>query len=506
MNKYTELFDTKHLHRDLKGHAVRSGAVTMTSQAVQFVLQLGSTMVLARLLTPSDFGLVAMVVALTHFAALFKDLGLSTATIQRAEINHGQVSSLFWVNVGISLLTTVIVAAAAPLIASFYQEPRLLPITLILSSTFLMGGLAVQHQALLRRQMQFKRLAVVQILSGALSVAMAILLAWFWRDTDHAYMALIWMQVVRALALVIGLWMSCFWIPGPPVRGSGVRSMLSYGADVTGFNLMNYWARNLDRILIGKYCGSAQLGLYAKAYQFLIFPINQLRAPIFSVATPVLSSLQNDREGYRRYMQRIMSILAFFSMPMMAYAFVYVHHIVQVLLGSQWGDAVPIFRILAFAAFIQPVASTRGLALVTLGLSRRYLYYGSILSVCMILTLIIGVQWKTIGVAAAYTISHYLLLFPTLYYCFRGTPLSIGLFMRAILRPVISSVILAVVLTVTLRFFEQMPSLLLIIPTSLVFSVAVYLLTFALLPSGRKERVGYVGYIRHFRKKNGSVQ
>jgi len=311
MNKHTELFDTKHLHRDLKGHAVRSGAVTMISQGAQFVLQLGSTMILARLLTPGDFGLVTMVVALTNFAALFKDLGLSMATIQRAEINHDQVSSLFWVNVGISLLATVVVASAAPLISSFYQEPRLLPITLILSSTFLLGGLAVQHQALLRRQMRFKSLAVVQILSGALSVITAVSLAWFWRDTDHAYMALIWMQVVRASVLALGMWIFCSWVPGLPSRGSGVRSMLSYGADVTGFNIMNYWTRNLDRVLIGKFCGASQLGFYAKAYQFLIFPINQLRAPIFSVATPVLSSLQKDPDNYRRYMQRLMSILAF---------------------------------------------------------------------------------------------------------------------------------------------------------------------------------------------------
>ncbi len=506
MTSKSKFFGIEHLKQDLKGRAVRSGAVTMVSQAVQFVLQMGSTMILARLLTPGDFGLVSMVVAVTNFAALFKDLGLSMATIQKAEINHGQVSSLFWVNFGISLLTTVVIAAAAPLIADFYQEPRLFLITLVLSSTFLLGGLAVQHQALLRRQMQFKRLAIVRIVSYLAGVLAAVVLAWVWRDTDHAYMALIWMQVVRELVLVLGLWVFCPWVPGIPVRGSGVRSMLSYGADVTGFSLMNYWARNLDRILIGKFCGSAPLGFYAKAYQFLIFPINQLRAPIFSVATPVLSSLQNDGDGYRRYMHRLMSILAFFTMPVMAYAFVYVHHLVQVLLGSQWGEAVPIFRVLAFAAFIQPVASTRGLAMLTLGFSRRYLMYGVFWSVCLILSLIIGVQWKTVGVAMAYTIAQYLFLFPTLYYCFRGTPLSVGLFMRAISRPFISSLTLAVILTATLRFFEQMSSVFLIIPISLVFSVSVYLLVFVLLPYGKDELAEYMGYLRLFRRKDVVVK
>ena len=502
MNKNTIIFDTKHLHKNLKGCAVRSGAVTMASQAVQFVFQLGSTMILARLLTPGDFGLVAMVVALANFAALFKDLGLSMATIQRAEINHDQVSALFWVNVGISLLTTIVVVASAPLITFFYRDPRLLSITLILASTFLLGGLAVQHQALLQRQMKFKQLAVIQIMSSLFSIFTAIILAWMWRDTNHAYMALVWMQVIRALVLVLGLWALCPWRPCVPKRAQGVRSMLGYGVHVTGFDFMNYWARNLDRILIGRYLGSVQLGLYSKAYQLLILPINQLRTPIFSVAIPVLSSLQNDSDGYRRYMHRLISILAFLSMPMMAYAFVYVRHIIELLLGSQWADAAPIFRILALAAFIQPVASTRGLALLTLGFSQRYIIFGAVNALCMILAFIVGVQWETTGIAIAYSVSIYLLLFPTLYYCYKGTPLSINLFLRAIYRPVVSSIILALVLTITYNFFDQILFLWGIILVTIVFSVGVYLMTFILLPLGKKELFSYMGYIRHLRKND----
>src|SRR5215469_17953897 len=155
----TEALRTEHLHADLKGRSVRGGLLTLISQGAQFALQTLSTIILARLLMPADFGIVAMVTALTGLASAFADFGLSEATIQRKEITHEQVSTLFWINLTIGLGLTFLSAALGPVLAMFYREPRLVRIALFLSLNFFLGGLRVQPNALLKRQMRFSALA-----------------------------------------------------------------------------------------------------------------------------------------------------------------------------------------------------------------------------------------------------------------------------------------------------------------------------------------------------------
>src|SRR5947207_5027726 len=163
---------TDHLLANLKGHTISGGAVTMLAQGMKFFLTLLSTMVLARLLSPRDFGLVAMVTTVTSFLRVFKDAGLSIATVQRDRITHAQVSNLFWINIAVSIVSSLVVAAMAPVLAWFYRDPRLIGITLLLSTTYLLSGSTVQHQALLKRQMRFKAMAVIEV--GALTTGVVV--------------------------------------------------------------------------------------------------------------------------------------------------------------------------------------------------------------------------------------------------------------------------------------------------------------------------------------------
>ena len=265
-------FRTDHLNTDLKGRSVRGGAVTIGSQIAKFILQLGSTSILARILTPADYGLMGMVFVFINFISLFKDLGLSTATIQKAEITHNQVSNLFWVNVGLSSLIMVINWGLAPVIAWFYGEPRLTLITVVLSSAFIFGGLTVQHQALLRRQMRFSTLAKIDIFAMVVGVTVAIVWGLYRKD----YWALVLMQLAMPFTTMVGVWVACTWRPGLPKRFSGTGSLLKFGGHLTGFSLLNYFSRNLDNILIGWKVGVQELGVYAKAYQLLLMPFEQI--------------------------------------------------------------------------------------------------------------------------------------------------------------------------------------------------------------------------------------
>lgn len=445
-------FDTEYLKADLKGRSVRSGAVTMAAQGIKFFLQMCSTVILARLLTPEDYGLIAMVAVVINFAMMFKDMGLSMATVQKAEINHDQISTLFWINVAVGVCITGCFMALAPVVAWFYGKQELRDVTMVLGCVFVFGGLTIQHQALLRRQMRFFALGLVEILAIAGAVIAAII-AGLW---GAGYWALVVLHLSLAIGVAVGVWIAVPWRPGLPKRGTGCRKMLAFGANVTGFNFVNYFARNLDKILLGKVFGSVTLGLYSKAYSLLMLPINQIRTPIMSIAIPAMSCLQNEPEQFKRYFLKLVSIIAFISMPLVVFLVVCSKEVICVLLGEKWLSAVPIFRILAIAAFIQPVATVWGTVLISLGQSRRFLKWGILHAIIMVSSFVIGLPWGPIGVAFSYTIANYLVLLPSCWYCFRFTPVSLGSFFIAVSKPATASIFAGTVTAwLKFRLFEQ---------------------------------------------------
>jgi len=474
-------FDTEYLKADLKGRSVRGGAITVFAQGCRFVLQTGSTVVLARLLTPADFGLIAMVAAVTNFGVMFKDMGLSMATVQKANINHSQISTLFWINVAVGIVIAGLLAALAPLVAGFYGDPRLTPVTMALAGVFIFGGLTVQHQALLRRHMRFLALGLVTIIAMAAGVAAAIIAGVY----GAGYWSLVIMHIVLAVATAAGVWIAFPWRPGLPKSKSGVREMLGFGRHIIGFNLINYFHRNLDNILLGKFFGAFVLGLYSKAYGLLMLPIRQLRAPISSVAIVGLSRIQSEPEKFKRYYVKVVSILAFTTMPLMVFLAVYSEELIELILGQQWLQAAGIFRILAVAAFIQPVFTTRGMVLLALGQSRRYLKTGMIQSFAFLVAVICGLPWGAKGIATSYAISNYAMLVPMFIYCFKYTPLSIQDFAKAIWRPAVVSIGLAIGL-IAIRQFISYSGIVLILITGLSGGLLIYFVLWFIMPGGKR--------------------
>jgi O-antigen/teichoic acid export membrane protein len=375
--KYQNYFNTVHLKTNLKQRSVRGGAITIVAQASKFILKFGSTAILARLLTPEDYGLIGMATVVVGFVEYFKDLGLSTATIQRAEINHQQVSTLFWINLGVSFLVALIVALLAPAIAVFYHEPRLQPITLGLAINFIFGGLTVQHQALLRRQMQFTSLAKIEVVSMVVGVITAIMAAYY----GLQYWALVLMLMGTAISNAIGVWIACGWRPGLPSLNSGVGSMLVYGGNLTGFGLVNYFSRNLDNVLIGRRWGSEQLGLYAQAYKLLLLPIQQINNPINAVALPTLSSLQTEPQKYSRYYYKAILLITTLGMPIVGFMFASADKVILLMLGQQWLGAVPLFQFLMPAAFVGTFNVAPGWVYQSLGRTDRQFRIGTVMAI-----------------------------------------------------------------------------------------------------------------------------
>jgi len=214
--------------------------------------------------------------------------------------------------------------------------------------------------------------------------------------------------------------------------------MLKFGSHLTGFNFVNYFSRNLDNILIGKYIGANALGLYARAYQIFMMPITQIREPMNQVAIPVLCSLQKQPDRYIKYFQRLLDILATLTIPVTIYCAIEADFLIKMLLGSQWTAAVPVFRILAVSGLIQAIAGVRGLVLISFGFSERYFIWGLFNAIICASSFVVGLQFGIEGVAAAYAIVNYIIFIPSLYYCFHKTPVTVTLFMKTMAIPLLA--------------------------------------------------------------------
>lgn len=428
-------FVTAHLNSDLKGRTVRGGAVMLSAQAGKFALQTGATAILARILTPADFGIIAMVAAVTGLISLFKDLGLSAATVQRPEISHRQVSTLFWINLAAGAVLALVGMVLAPLVAWLYGEPRLTAVMVALSCTFLFSGLAAQHSALLQRQMRFVPLASVELLSMLAGIVAAIALA---RMGAH-YWALVAMTVVTAVATAAGSWVASGWRPGWPARGTGVRPMLAFGGYLTGFNFLNYFTRNFDNVLVGVKLGAGPLGIYSRAYSLLLMPVQQINAPLSSVVLPALCRVVDDPAQYRGYLLRSTAFIATVGMPLIAFAFVDARELVLLLLGPQWEQAVPVFRWLAPAAFLGTLNVVPGWLCQSMGRTRRQFYWAAVAAPVIVGAFLIGIRWGVVGVAAAFSASWCLLLIAFIWYACHDSPVRPWDLARVLWRPALAA-------------------------------------------------------------------
>ncbi|MGJ8667780.1 MAG: lipopolysaccharide biosynthesis protein [Patiriisocius sp.] len=467
---------------DLKKKSIRGGMLTMASQSASIGIQLISTVVLARILSPEDYGVMAMVMAVTAFAGLFRDLGLSSAAIQKKDLTKAQQSNLFWLNVAMGLILTIIVASLSPLVVWFYGKPDLLWVTVTLSASFLIGSLGTQHGARLVRNMQFGRKAVATIIGALVTLVTSVLLALY----EFSYWSLVWGNLAGALATTVLLFIMSPFRPGWYTRGAGIKSMLGFGANVTAFDLVNYFHRNLDKVLIGKFLGSEMLGLYSRAYQLLMLPITAIRNPINAVAFPAMSRLKEQPEDYKKYYRKITHLMALGSMPLTAFLFISAAPLIELTLGKEWSGVTPIFSLLAITGFIQPVAGLRGNVLLSCGHGQRYLLWGIFNAVCVCVGFLIGIRWGVIGIATSYAIVNYITLYPSLLFAFKNTPLSPRDFFGPILVPVFASIVAALVSQFLstrggvheLKPFAQLSLI------GFVFAT-LYLITSAIFASGR---------------------
>ena len=443
------VFDDDLQTDELKSKTVKGGFALVISQGSSFAFSMISAVVLARLLTPDDFGIIGMVTVVINFLFIFKDIGLAHATIQRDTITSAQISTLFWINGLISVFLGIIIVSTSPLVANFYARPELTAVMSALAISFVLEGFGIQHNTLLRRHFKFTTLAIIDIASRFAHLVVAITMA----VLGYSYWALVGGSIARSIVLLGLTYASCPWMPGRMRRGAGVRGMIKFGGHVTIGHFLAYLARNLDKILIGKFLGAVPLGLYNKAHHLLIVPLSQIRLPLNSLALPVLSSLKHETNRYQSYFLKLLDVSITVSIPLCVYSFIEAEWLIHVILGPKWVEAGPIFKILAAGGVFISVSYLPGLAMLSNGYSKRYMQISITTAVITSAAFVVGILYGINGVAASYSIGCFLVLIPMYMVSFRGTPIKSGPVFRTILWPLLTSLAAGVAIYLVILSF-----------------------------------------------------
>jgi PST family polysaccharide transporter len=439
---------TDHLIEDIGRRSRRGGVVLLGAQAVRVLGQVGTLVVLARLLPPSAFGLLAMVASLAVILDLVKEFGLSAATIQKPGVSHAQVSTLFWINSAVGAALGAGLVLAAPALARFYGQPELEAVAQWLALGFVLSGLTVQHWALLRRQMRFGAIAGLETAVDFAGFAVAIALAL----AGKGYWALVAQRLTSPALLLVGSWTVCRWRPARPAAAEGLRELLRFGMSVTASGLATALARSVDQILIGWLWGPAVLGLYERTTRLVLLPVNSINGPVYAAGMPALSRLVDRPARYRSMFRQIMQKLALLTMPVFAMAAVLADWLVQILLGPAWAQATPLVALFSISAAYLPVLLAVSLLYMTQGRMGELLRATLIDAALCVASILAGLSWGVTGVAASIAIAGLVVRLPTaLWLATRRGPVSMGHTLTAI-APAACAAIVAAAVTGALRY------------------------------------------------------
>ena len=463
---------------DLKTASVNGVGINVLAQVAKFVLQFGFQVILSRQLAPADFGMVAMVAPVVAFVAMLSDLGLTQATIQRRDLSQPILSFLFWCNCVAGLLVCLASIALAPLAAAFYHDPAITPLMAVSGGLLFLAALGAQHQALLNRNLAFSTLAKIDLISFAIGALCGIAAAM----GGLSYWSLLVTQGVTTAVAVLFYWISTGWIPDRPRWEPDGGGALHFGMNLTGFNFFNFFARNLDNVLIGHYLGQYQLGIYDRAYKLLLLPLSQVSTPFAKVSLPLLSKIVHDPAAYRTAYLRLLESIVLITFPAVAFAGCHSRLLVCTVLGEPWSEVAPIFSVLAIGGIFAPIGNSTGWLFMSQDRTREMRNWGIVSALLYIGSFFAGLPWGAIGVATCY-IAVGTVQAPVLWWvATRVGPVSLRALVRSMLPHLVAAATLAGLHLALLRLVAV--DIWLAVALFAV-SYPVYLAVVALFPDGR---------------------
>ena len=378
----------------------------LSVQGLNFVIGV----ILARLLSPDDYGLIGMVLVFVGFANVFLDLGFGSALIQKQNATSEHYSSIFWINIGVGLILMLLFMILSPAIARFYNQPELIPLTLLVSTNFFIGSFRVVQFSILTKELNFRRLTIIELsallVSGIIGISCAII--------GFGVYSLAFQSISSNIMLVLLLWILSSWRPRLSFQWNAVKDLLGFSTNLLMFSSLNYWSRNADNMLIGRNLGTDALGIYNRSYRVMLLPITMVSRTISRVMFPAFSTIQDNKPRIARVYLRITRSIALITFPIMIGMLVVSDYFVLAIYGEKWAGMIPILRILCTVGLIQSIGTLNGNIYLSQGRADLQFKVGAIFGILTIGAIIIGLQWGIMGVALAYLTITILLVYPSI--------------------------------------------------------------------------------------------
>ncbi len=405
--------------------------------------------ILARLLTPDDFGVVSMVLVYTGFVDMLAEFGISATVVQKRYLDRLGLSTVFWISALIGVLLTGISIILAPVIEGFFDFDGLRLVIQVMSIKLLFVSLSSVPQGLLQKELAFKKLALLEILTTIFSGITGIVLAFL----GWGYWALVAQGVSLRLFRVIGFFLMTKWLPLFKLQLDIVKDILGFSGNLLGFRMINYWARNVDNLLIGRTLGSEQLGFYNQAYTLMMYPIRLLSSVLNPSIQPVFATAQDEPERIAPTYLLLLELIALITFPLSVFLHLFAGPVIRVLWGNQWDASIPVFEVLAFLTMVQPILATSGSVFIARNKARLLFRLGAVTSIVIITGIVAGSFFGIVGVATGYAIAYLVLATPLTLY-FLAKTLEIKL--RAMLAIFVKPTIIAIILTPVIFGFKSL--------------------------------------------------
>jgi PST family polysaccharide transporter len=451
---------------------------TSFSQIGRQILQYLTTLILVGLISPDEFGTMAMAVIVIGFLDIFKDLGTGAAIIQIQTPSEELKSSIFWINILIGLVITAIIYYSSPVLASIYNSPEVQPVLKVLSITFFISSFSILQKSLLEKEFHFPKLSTIELISSSVGFSVAIVMAF----KGFGVWSLVFQVLVNAIISTVLIWIKSNWRPKFHLRLNDIKTISNFSFNLVGFNIINYFARNGDYFLIGKYLGDRELGHYYLAYRIMLYPIRNITAVISRVLYPSYSQIQNDNAKIGNVFTNTTNAIALFTFPMMAGIGAVSFIFTDIFFSGTWNTESVAYLILILApvgalqSVISPVGNIYKIKSKTDWMFRWSLFASSL----TILGFIIGLRWGVIGVALSYLITNLLLLYPVFRIPFGLIGLSVNHFFKTFVNTIFTTILMVIFIEIISLFISDSLAteikLVLLILSGIIFYILTSLL------------------------------
>jgi O-antigen/teichoic acid export membrane protein len=409
------------------------------AQVFRQILGLITSVVLARLLAPTDFGLIALAYVFIELGQVFADFGVGAAVIQAKDVTRKVLSSAFWANVVVGCALMVIMLGAAPAVGYVYTDSRVAWVLASLSLTLLFSGMVVVPRATLYKDLRFNLAVKAQMIGSLVGAAVAISMAWFGMG--------VWSLVAQPICgSIITLTLTlryARWRPYWEYSWNDIRGLAKFSADVLGMSVVGHINNNADKLLVGKFLGNASLGFYSLAFQLMLYPMTHVASVIMRVLFPTLSALQDDLPRFRNAYLKATAAIALITFPLMIGLLIVSRDFVEVVFGDKWLPMVPVLQVLCLVGMGKSVATTVGAVYLSTAHTRENFYIALVMLPLSVGAFVIGLRWGIVGVAAGYAAVALAFIYIYLGIAFRVIRLTFREFHAAIIRPFVGSLVMA---------------------------------------------------------------